>query len=283
MSNVYKSINHGKINEDDVRVIDYNDLISQKIEKIKKELEKNSEQYTEDGFTLGLNPENVEELLNEQEEIAASADSQAAAEEIIRNAKEEAEKILRIAESDAASIVKHAEEQKNEIISQASREGFEQGYQEGKAKAQGELEIKEKELKQRRTEMERELQRQKEELEPVLVDTILDVFSDMTHLLALDKKDLILTIVNSVFEGIDVSKNYIIRACHEEAAFLKENRKKIVSGVSDVSIEIVEDLSMKRGQCIIDTDVGVFDCSLDIQMEELMADIKMISCAGKRT
>ena len=44
MSNVYKSINHGKINEDDVRVIDYNDLISQKIEKIKKELEKNSEQ-----------------------------------------------------------------------------------------------------------------------------------------------------------------------------------------------------------------------------------------------
>ena len=130
MSNVYKSINHGKINEDDVRVIDYNDLISQKIEKIKKELEKNSEQYTEDGFTLGLNPENVEELLNEQEKIAASADSQAAAEKIIRNAKEEAEKILRIAESDAASIVKHAEEQKNEIISQASRDGFEQGYQE---------------------------------------------------------------------------------------------------------------------------------------------------------
>ena len=115
------------------------------------------------------------------------------------------------------------------------------------------------------------------------LNDILDVFSDMTHLLALDKKDLILTIVNSVFEGIDVSKNYIIRACHEEAAFLKENRKKIVSGVSDVSIEIVEDLSMKRGQCIIDTDVGVFDCSLDIQMEELMADIKMISCAGKRT
>ena len=119
-------------------------------------------------------------------------------------------------------------------------------------------------------------------MEPVLVETILDVFSHMTHLLMEDKKDLILAVVNSAFEDIDISKNYLIRVCHDDAVFLKENKDKIVTAVSDVNIEIVEDSLMTKGQCMIDTDMGVFDCSLDGQIDKLMEDIKILSCSGKR-
>ena len=37
---------------------------------------------------------------------------------------------------------------------------------------------------------------------------------------------------------------------------------------------------MKRSQCLIDTDMGIFDCSLDIQLENLIDDIKILACQG---
>ena len=63
---------------------------------------------------------------------------------------------------------------------------------------------------------------------------------------------------------------------------MKENRDKIINAVrKDVHIEIVTDPSMKRNECLIDTDTGVYDCSLDIQMENLINDIRILACTGE--
>ena len=70
MSNVFKSMSYVTDNTDK-RVIDYNELISHKLEIIRQGLSS----VSEDGFTPGLNAENVEVLLGE-EEIAASARSE---------------------------------------------------------------------------------------------------------------------------------------------------------------------------------------------------------------
>ena len=34
---------------------------------------------------------------------------------------------------------------------------------------------------------------------------------------------------------------------------------------------------MKKNECIIETDAGVFDCSLDIELNNLIKDIKLLS------
>lgn len=279
MSNVYRFVNFNDSGEEK-RIIDNNDIIFQKIEKIKEELENHGRGSDEDGFTLGLNAENVENLLaDEQREESAAAEETAS--EIIESARQEAERIISVAEDNAKALKANADKERMWIIQSSSREGFDKGYEEGRQQCQREYEEKEEQLRIRQAQMEQELQTQKEAMEPVLVDTILNVFSHMTHLLAEDKRDLILAIVNSAFEEIDVSKNYLIKVCHEDAVFLKENRHRIISAVSDAEVEIVEDPLMKKGQCVIDTDIGVFDCSLDLQMEKLMEDIKMLSCAGK--
>lgn len=268
----------------DKRIIDCNELISRKLEKIRDELERKAQDFSEDGFTLGLNAENVEELLSEEKETREStAAAEEMAREIIENAKSEAERIVGMAENDADSILRKASEKRMGIIQSASREGFEKGYQEAEEQCRKEYEAKQAELESRKAELEEELKQQKEELEPVLVDTILDVFQNITHLLLEDKKDLILEVVNSALEDIDVSKTYLIKACHEDAVFLKENKDRILSASGDADIEIVEDQTMKKGQCMIDTDFGIVDCSLDVQMEELIKDIKIISCMGKST
>jgi flagellar assembly protein FliH len=269
-------------NGEEVRVIDYNELISEKLEKIRIELEKNSEEFNEDGFTVGLSAVNVSELLKEHPEEAVTEENvEEKKTNILQDAHEEAEKLVQKAENDAAAILNKAEQERLEILQSSSKEGFDKGYQEGLEKCQSEFEEKKAAFEVEMQQQKQELKKQKEEMEPQLVDTILDVFSNMTHLLAKDKRDLILTIVNSALEDMDVGKNYIIHACHEDAVFLKENREKIAGEATDADIDIIEDVSMKRGQCIIDTDVGVIDCSLDIQLEELMEDIRLLSCVGR--
>ena len=253
MSNIYRFINFG--GNEEPRVIDNNEMISKKIEKIKEELEHPEHQAETDGFVPGLNAE-VAELPNPEEES--------------------------VAEDNAKAVKQNADKERMWIIQSSSKEGFDKGYQEAQQQCQEELNRRLQELNQKQQEMEQEVQKQKEEMEPVLVETILDVFSHMTHLLMEDKKDLILAVVNSAFEDIDISKNYLIRVCHDDAVFLKENKDKIVTAVSDVNIEIVEDSLMTKGQCMIDTDMGVFDCSLDGQIDKLMEDIKILSCSGKR-
>lgn len=279
MSNVFKSLYFAGENKT-ARIIDYNEIISEKLEKIRSELESEETAVTEDGFSLGLNAERVETLLTEDieenhEDVIAATDL------IMENAKKEADIIVHRAEDEARKIIKKAEENGIQIMESAKTEGFHQGFSEGTVKCENELRIKQNELQERKKNLEEELLSLKKNMEPILVETILDVLNNITHVLTEDKKDLILSIVNSAFEGIEVSKNYIIKACREDVNFLKENKGKIVCDVTDANIEIVEDPSMKKGDCVIDTDIGIFDCSLDVQLERLTQDIKMLSCIGK--
>ena len=38
------------------------------------------------------------------------------------------------------------------------------------------------------------------------------------------------------------------------------------------------DESMQQGQCTIDTDEGIFDCGVDVQLDNLIKDLKTLSC-----
>ncbi len=60
------------------------------------------------------------------------------------------------------------------------------------------------------------------------------------------------------------------------------NYEELIRGdgavIGEGSIEIVEDVTMKKNQCIIETGSGMYDCSLDVQLENLIEEIKMLSC-----
>ena len=65
----------------------------------------------------------------------------------------------------------------------------------------------------------------------------------------------------------------------EDYKFLTNNQGKIYCAVSkEINLDIVADTTMKKNECIIETDAGVFDCSLDIELNNLIKDIKLLSC-----
>lgn len=275
----------------ETRVIDNNEAVSAKISEIRKAMQKaGNKANSKDGFVLGIDASNVAELIDEGEESVDSIDEAIAKKEqmqkdieyMLNNADMQAQDIIKKARFDAAIIIANAQKEAEEIKKIAKEEGMATGYEEGKNRGSSEIEQLKNQILMQKEEMEVEYNQMVENLEPDLVNAILEVFSKVTNVIAEDKKDIILTLVSNVLSGDEVSKNYIIRVSSEDVKFLRDNKDVMLEKCrSDVNIEIVEDKTLRKNQCLIDTDLGVFDASLDIQLENLINDIRILSCADK--
>ena len=48
------------------------------------------------------------------------------------------------------------------------------------------------------------------------------------------------------------------------------------------TMEIIEDPLLKENECMIESDSGVFDCSLGVELSELTRKLKLLSCDRKK-
>lgn len=277
MSNLLKR--SSVINKDE-RVIDYNDIIKKKIQAI---MESKHNEMDADGFINGLHADVVEELISDDDtadaltDDAAMGEQQAAAS--LENANAEAERIIEEARLQAEQIIADA----NKNADAAFEEAKQNGYYEGNEKAQEEMNIKqaqlEVELDNKRKELEQEYNNLKESIEPELVEVITDVFRKVTGVVAEDNQEIILHLINDVMHNADGSRDYVIKVSPDDYKFLVNNQGKIYCAMSrEVNIDIVEDATLERNQCMIETNTGIFNCSLDIELNNLIKNIKLLSC-----
>ena len=77
-------------------------------------------------------------------------------------------------------------------------------------------------------------------------------------------------------EGI---KKILLRVSQDDYPYVSMRKKELITGtgIAVEAVEIVEDFSMKKGQCIIETEGAIFDCGFKTQMEELRKQLKMLS------
>ncbi len=270
MSNLYKQ-RYVVTNENNARIINSNALIEEKLEELAKQ-QGFQPMSDEDGFVAGLNMEAVEVVPKEEipsiEETIEQKSVQA--EEILQQANEQAEEILNAAKEDAETI-----------RNQAQEEGLQQGLLEGRQQAQEELNELRCQLDNEKKEMQADYQRQLEELEPKLVDVIADVFEQVFHVQFDDKKDILIYLIQKTILGIEDAKEFRIKVGEEDFKFLEDRMSEIREKVgSTAKIELMADINMKDGQCIIETDAGVFDCGRDVQLENLIKALRTLSLRG---
>lgn len=277
MSNLLKK---DTIINNDERVIDYNELIRKKMQSI---MESRNNEMDADGFISGLHADIVEELISDDNTADARTDDssegehQAAAS--LENINAEAEKIIEDARLQAEQIIEDA----NKNAAAAFEEAKQNGYYEGNAAAQEEADKKQEQLEaeynNRKKELEQEYNELKEKVEPQLVEVITDVFRKVTGVVAEDNQQIILHLINDVMHNADGSRDYVIKVSPEDYKFLVNNQGKIYCAMSrEVNIDIVEDTGLERNQCMIETNTGIFNCSLDIELNNLIKNIKLLSC-----
>lgn len=285
MSNLLKGFYTKQTEE---RIIDYNEVISEKIESFKKKMK--TEEVEADAFVSGLNADVVEGLIADETDIMSSEehdlsalvadkiesvstdDLTSLAENIISDANAKATEIIENAKRDAEEIKKQAYES-------AFAEGKQAGYDEGSAKADSEYQTLINDANEELARLEKEYNLRYNNMESEIVDVLLQVFENVTHTISEDNRDIVLHLINQVMNHIETTGDFLIRVSKEDYPFLVENQGKIYcASPKDINISVIEDNTLNKNQCIIETDGGVFDCSLDIQLEQLIKQIKLLSC-----
>ncbi len=274
MSNLLK-YNHVVVKNEDKHVIDSNELLKNILSANKNTTSGNS--FAEksipdpDGFVRGIDAARVEKLISDEEE--QQDDNNAG---ILEDARKQAEDILEDAKKQAEDILKDAKEN-------GYKEGYEKGIIESKQKSD-DLQTKlEADYKSMSEKLQNEYDEKYQVMESELVDTLMEVFSKVTLTIAEDKKDLVLLLIQRTLKDADANKDFLIRVSDVDYGFVMNSIDKLYDCVSlDSKIEVVRDNTLKKNQCIIETDAGAFDCSLDIQLEGLISEIKLLSCLNKQ-
>lgn len=274
MSNLLK-YNHVVVKNEDKHVIDSNELLKNILSANKNTTSGNS--FAEksipdpDGFVRGIDAARVEKLISDEEE--QQEDNNAG---ILEDARKQAEDILEDAKKQAEDILKDAKEN-------GYKEGYEKGTIESKQKSD-DLQTKlEADYKSMSEKLQNEYDEKYQVMESELVDTLMEVFSKVTLTIAEDKKDLVLLLIQRTLKDADANKDFLIRVSDVDYGFVMNSIDKLYDCVSlDSKIEVVRDNTLKKNQCIIETDAGAFDCSLDIQLEGLISEIKLLSCLNKQ-
>lgn len=262
MSNLFKQYNTVE-SQRNIRVMDYNSMVEQKLATLAKQQN-------------GTGEEEFQNL----DAIAARVEEDPA--EVLEKAKEEAEAVLKKAREEADSMLSSAQAESEGIFATAREEGSKKGYADGFRQAQEELnaeyEQKQEELERQEHLRQENYERQMQELEPKLLDVILTVVEKVFHIQFKDKKEILLYLVGNAIADIEGSKSFRIRVSGEQKEFLEHHREEILDRVGhDLSLEIVSDSSLIGNQCIIETETGIFDCSMDVQLKNLIKDLRSLS------
>lgn len=275
MSNLLK---RGTTTISEERIIDYNELIKLKLKNIANDRE-NHGNVDADGFVNGLKADVVEQLLTGSDEDGETAQSQEDVNNQIEAALEEANEQAQTIRDEANEVLAQAHMEARKIIEDAKRTGYEQGAQNAREEYNAKADELARDYEAKKAQLEKEYNDMKASMEPELVETITEVFKKITYTVAEDNKDIIIGLINGVMKNTDISNEFIIKVSPEDYKFLVNNQGKIYCSVSkEVTMDIVEDATMKKNQCIIESDTGVYDCSLDIELNNLIEDIKLLSC-----
>lgn len=275
MSNLLK---RGTTTISEERIIDYNELIKLKLKNIANDRE-NHGNVDADGFVNGLKADVVEQLLTGSDEDGETAQSQEDVNNQIAAALEEANEQAQTIRDEANEVLAQAHMEARKIIEDAKRTGYEQGAQNAREEYNAKADELARDYEAKKAQLEKEYNDMKASMEPELVETITEVFKKITYTVAEDNKDIIIGLINGVMKNTDISNEFIIKVSPEDYKFLVNNQGKIYCSVSkEVTMNIVEDATMKKNQCIIESDTGVYDCSLDIELNNLIEDIKLLSC-----
>ena len=283
------------VQEDEKRVLHSNEIMEERIAELTAQM------MQSDGFTAGLQAETLEvdALSAEQggEEglqsnvIKASAEAMAELEALKAQASQEAEDILADARAQAEAILAdaqvQAEQEKDQVITQAREQGHQEGYQaghqegyqEGQKKAADEAEEVMKQLAEKEQELELAYRQQFDELEPMFIDTITGIYEHIFHVELHSYREILVYLISNTMRKIEGGQGVLVHVSKEDYPYVSMQKKQISTNVTspNCTVEIVEDVTLAKNECLIETEGGIFDCGLGTQLTELGQKLRLLS------
>ena len=217
------------------------------------------------------------DLLN-VEDITADAIEKAneTAKAIVDGAKNEAGSIIGEATDTANRIRKDAkfstEQERAGILLEAEKTGYKAGHDKGEAAAKAIID----EAANLRTKTLAEREETIKSLEPALVDLVIGICRKLVGENAANPQ-VVLHLIRQGLAQSNFTGDVVLRVSKEDYDNVTEHKDEIMESVGGgAELQIMKDFALGPGDCVIETPFGVIDSSLEMQFEEVKANLRVI-------
>ena len=191
-----------------------------------------------------------------------------------QQADAEAERILEQAKAEAAQLVEDANRRVAQIEADARDTGYEAGRKEGFEEGKAEVE---RLVDRLHVILDGAIEKRNdiiEEAESQLIDLVLLISQKVVKVISDNQKNVV---INNVVQALRKLKSRGNVAIHVNLADLElatDNVNNFISMVENVqSITVLEDTTVDKGGCIIETDFGQIDARVSSQLKEIEESI----------
>ena len=165
----------------------------------------------------------------------------------------------------AEEIILESKKKAQEILDKADeiyKNRFEQGLTEGKEEGKSEYTFKIMDMVLSQVDSLESLEKQ---LVEVVTKSVNKIIGD------LDEKDRIVRVVRKGLSAVRGEKRIVVRVSTHDEPIVREDLKAYLLSDDGRSgyIEVIGDVNLKKGDCILETQMGVVEASLDTQLKIL--------------
>ena len=280
-----------EVNNEDKRIIDTNELVNKRLTGLSQPVRRMAHttlgEPDEDGFAGGVQAEILEGLMEDGDSGASAVihqepapagpsleDTQKQVDQMLADARAQVE----AARQEADSIRAQAQSDAANVKENARQEGMQQGYQDGIARADQETNQRMAQLEQKEKDLESAYETKIQELEPQFIDTLTGIYEHIFQVELQGYRDILSYLITNTMRKIEGNRSFFIHVSKEDYPFVSMQKKQFTASVaSGSSVEVVEDLTLSKNQCLIETEDGIFDCGVSTQLTELSNRLKLLS------
>lgn len=274
-----------QVQPDDARIINSNTVLERRFHGSGQEdgtaavqedasLREASADGTAEGFQSGLDVLELAALTAEEgQSVIKAAPPEPvyegpSPEELIAKAQEEIEQMQAKAQEEIEQLQAMA-------IEKGMEEGRSLGYKEGAERAQAELE-------KAKSELENDYRQKIKTLEPEFIKQLSGIYEHIFHVELGSYHNLVVGLLESCMQKMESSSSYMIHVSREDYPYVSMQKKALADALSNKNavLEVAEDASMRKNECMIEADSGIYDCSLDMQLDELRRELMLLSYEG---
>ncbi len=163
-----------------------------------------------------------------------------------------------------------SKEEANRREKEAYQKGFYQGREEGMRLGQEEIKPYVNLIEGIVKEWEERKEHFFEENELVVVRLAFEIAKKVVHQEISANPDLILYVVREALKKAAGSQNLVIKLNPQDVAVLESGKEERLPELKKFDkVEIVADEKIERGGCILDTDSGLLDARLEVQLKKI--------------
>lgn len=237
------------------------------------------------GEPLEINDTTTPDIINEDKNDKQNNedDNDEIYNEIVKKAEQKKKEIIEAAGKEADKLIEEASEKVENITKDAFSRGYEEGHekgyieglQNGRQEGLDTVEVMKEELLDAKKKVADMKDRAFRDAEEKIVDLVLQISRKVIGEQVIENRDAILSIVKKALNRCPFSSKLMMRVAPEDYDIVVSSRDKLYREAEGISeMEILMENSLTPGSCVLETEAGYIDASMETQINRIEKSFK---------